>query len=219
MLLLWSGGCDSTFVLAERLKAKEPVRTISIVHPQFNHNEEQRLARKRIVGHFKRKKIVWPHIEVVVQQKYPFGHKDHMQMGGYLPAIWIGIACAYLDDDEDMGIAYIKGDNAIHSLGVLRDAFNFLNVLGGRSGKLVLPVEWYSKAMILDGLKRHKLLRKTWWCESPKKGRMCGRCSPCMTHKTARWVLANRNDFKMHGDYKPRQTEVPDQTKAKEQGS
>jgi 7-cyano-7-deazaguanine synthase in queuosine biosynthesis len=215
MLLMWSGGCDSTFVLAERLKAKEPVRTISIIHPQFNHNKQQRLARKLIVNHFKRKKIVWPHVEVVIQQKYPFGHKHQVEMDGFLPGIWVGIASPYLDKEEDLGFAYIKGDNAIHMLESLRGAFGWIQSMNNRTGKLILPVEWHTKAMILDGLKRHKLLRKTWWCESPKDGRMCGRCSPCMTHKTARWVLANKNDFKMHGDYKDRQQGVVIDTEVK----
>lgn len=164
-LLLWSGGCDSTFVLAEMLAAKKDVRTISIVQSQFWHNEQQRLARKLIVGHFKRRKIVWPHIEVVIQHKYPFDHRGHIQMNGVLPAIWLGIATQYLAKDEDLAIGYIKGDNAIHWLEHIRESFKWLQRLAFRNGSLLLPVEWHSKAMILAGLKKHKLLRKCWWCE------------------------------------------------------
>lgn len=201
MLLLRSGGCDSTYVLAERLKAKEPVRTISIVHPQFNLNAEQKHARKLVVEHFKRKKITWPHLDFEISRRHPFGYRHNVQMGGCLPGIWIGIAAAHLEQAEDLGIAYIKGDNAIHWLESIRGAFASLQSLSWRTGKLELPVEWLSKAQIIAGLKRHRLLGKTWWCENPNNGRKCGKCSPCMTHKTAEWVLASRNDFKLHGDW------------------
>lgn len=201
MLLLWSGGCDSTYVLAERLKAKEPVRTISVVMPQVLHNDEQRAARKMVVEHFKRRDITWPHAEISVSRYYPFGYANYVQMGGPLPGIFLGIATAYLESEEDLGIAYIKGDNAIHGLEAIKAAFGWLQTLAFRTGQLVLPVEWSTKAMILAGLKKHRLSRKTWWCENPrKKGVKCGTCQPCMTHKTAEWVLRTNNDFKLHGD-------------------
>ncbi len=205
-LLMWSGGCDSTLVLAERLKAKKEVRTISIVQSQFYHNEQQRRARKMIVAHYKRRKIVWPHVEVVIQPKYPFDHHGHIQMGGMLPGIWLGIAMPYLDKDEDFILGYIKGDNAIHCLEAICRAFLGLQNIAGRNGTLELPLERYSKAMVIDGLKKYKLLRKCWWCEGkvgggPIRGsKRCGKCAPCMTHKTAELVLRHKCDFKLHGD-------------------
>jgi 7-cyano-7-deazaguanine synthase in queuosine biosynthesis len=221
MLLLWSGGCDSTLILAARLANKEPVRTISISINQFNHNAEQFAARQAIVAHYKKKKIQWPHVEVSIANKYPFDFKSHVQMGGVIPGIWMGLAPAYLDINEDLAVGYIHGDNAIHWLEDIRSAFRSLQAISQRTGQLVLPIEWHSKAMVIHELKTHRLLGKTWWCENPKKGRPCGLCAPCMTHKMGLWQLANKGDFKLHGDWKHAETGVPDdkETPAKEKSS
>jgi len=200
MLICWSGGADSTLLLAERLKAAEPVRTLSIVGLlNLRHNDQQRQARKKILAHYKDRKITWPHVEVIIDHHYPAGYKQHIQLGGVLPGIWLAIACAHLDQDEELGIGFIKGDNAIHWLGSIEAAFAALQAISSRTGVLRFPLEWLTKAQVLVGLKQHRLYGKIWWCEAPVNGRRCGRCAPCCTHATAQLVLKHRCDHKLHG--------------------
>lgn len=203
MLLLWSGGCDSTLVLANELRRKdrtsETIRTLSITMPQLNHNKEQWRARKAIIAHYKKRKIFWPHVEVEIRKDYPCGFENFVQMSGHPMAIMFGIAMPYLDTNEDLCLSLIKSDNAIHWLTHIENAFEDLQKASFRTGKLNIPLEWHTKARVIHDLKKHRLLNKTWWCESPHRGRMCGECQPCMTHKTAKLVLQHELDYQLHG--------------------
>jgi hypothetical protein len=49
------------------------------------------------------------------------------------------------------------------------------------------PFEWNTKADVLQGLKHYKIPQRCWWtCESPKRGRPCGRCLKCVQLQRAK---------------------------------
>lgn len=275
-LLLWSGGCDSTLILADALAARhdrlaqacqkcgpqqkdgvggdDAVRTISINHPDVPAQAEQAKARTAIRRALTRKYGTWPHTEVTITHgtfvapppkkngggktsKKPappgdplcngltaagqdgfddagFGGQAAGPNGGIVqPLIWLPTAILYLGGEESLTIGYIRGDDAQYYLTTMRQAFDSLQWIARRTGKLLTPLDVTTKAMVLDRLTHHGLLKHTWHCESPDykiklqlglsriaqeaasagKGRPCGRCAPCKNHTTALWQIQTGN--------------------------
>jgi hypothetical protein len=203
-LLLWSGGVDSTALLHMLLAAKrdqtisqhcinaaeidlkigEEVRTLSISHPQVAAYKENATARHQIT-------------EKLNQYFQPFKsgclHVSHEDIdalssgdGITQPTMWITIASIYLEKAEDLYLGYIAEDDFWHHAHLYREAFAAIQRVTQRTGQLRLPLEWATKADMIEYCKKHGLLKHTWHCEAPKTFMApCGRCSPCKKHQTA----------------------------------
>jgi len=194
-LLMWSGGCDSTLVLAEHIKTGMPIRTVGVTHNNIHSSHHLRKVRERIMAWYG--SVNWPHSEIEV------GHGDRYDVDAYPcreglshPGVWLSIACQYLEKDEDLILAYIRGDDVWHYIGWLHHAFDGLQGVSKKTGKLLFPAEWTSKAEVIADIKKFPgLYDLVWWCEDPqttiptkKKGvktEPCGRCHPCRTHAAA----------------------------------
>lgn len=212
------------------------VRTISLVHPNVPAIYEQRNARNAIREALKKQGHEWDHTEVTVynhsingklDSNGEFGAEGAGENGGIVqPLIWIPIAILYLKSDEDLVLGYIKGDDAQYYLTTLRNGFDNLQWVAGRTGKMLTPLDCTSKAEVIHHLKEAKIYKYTWHCEDPiyavtrsgkkltlgkgglergkdaaeqrrkqyedGKGKPCGKCHPCITHRTALWQLANK---------------------------
>jgi len=198
-LLLWSGGCDSTLLLYDllnakyshddkkcgryvELKASEKIRSID--HPQQAGYVGNRNARQRLLP-ILRKKFEFNHGEISISQ-------DAIELsanGGIIqPMMWILQASQYLEANEDLYVGYIKGDDIWHYRSSLFNAFQHVQEFTHRTGKLILPLEWVSKAEVLYRLQDLKLLKHTWYCEFSDTAK-CGKCPSCHTHDTALWRL------------------------------
>lgn len=92
-LILWSGGCDSTYLLHTALRTwydhqeranqqlpgttphttppNIPVRTITIIHPQVPAQNEQRRARHALTTALNKQGYHWPHLEVTITHTTP----------------------------------------------------------------------------------------------------------------------------------------------------
>lgn len=208
-VVLWSGGCDSTLVLYEALHAGywqrhaegrtyTTVRAISISYGAVPCNREQRAARDRIKATFAEKKLVFDHIEVTVsfEGAWPQRGSD----GGAIQSqLWLATAAPYLLDDEDMAISWIDGE-CDHNLPDAQVAFEALQRLNGKSGKLVLPLWKRYKTYVVDELRKADLLELCWWCEGLSENLTiseaqepaispCGTCKKCIDHAAALWKL------------------------------
>ncbi len=201
-LVLWSGGVDSTFLLYDLLTASnnrrgegeyvkltesETVRTISINHPQITMSEMGAMARKKLVDKLKKKHGFkgFAQTEIIISQTGPEANRNHDD-GVIQPVIWLAHAVQYLDTSEDCYIAYIRGDDVWHYRNYLYQAFDSLQALLGKTGKLMMPLEWVKKSEIINRLESLKLLKHTWYCELPTKDeKPCGQCASCQTHKLA----------------------------------
>jgi 7-cyano-7-deazaguanine synthase in queuosine biosynthesis len=199
-LVLWSGGADSTCLLHEMLRRDYNVRALTVIHPQVAAVKEQRAARANLKARFRRMGYAFKSLEVTVGHGTgkggppDFAAEPTGEDGGVIqPVVWLTAAVAYLLRDEDLYLGYIKSDCAIHYLPQLRLAFDQLKAVAGRKGNLVVPMEWVSKAQVLNLLDAHKLTPLVWYCERPVRGKPCKKCSPCMTHATGRWQLKSGN--------------------------
>ncbi|HEX3456844.1 MAG TPA: hypothetical protein VHR97_02725 [Candidatus Baltobacteraceae bacterium] len=203
-LVLWSGGCDSTLVLYEALQAGywqwhaggksfTTVRAISISYGAVPCNAEQRRARDRIKAIFEEKKLVFDHIEVTVsfEGAWPQRGSD----GGAIQSqLWLATAAPYLLDKEDLAISWIDGE--CNNVEAATTAFNALQQLNGKTGKLVTPLWKRYKTDVVDRLKSLELLDACWWCENaadtlktPALDQPCGHCKKCIDHAAALWKL------------------------------
>lgn len=219
MLLLFSGGCDSTSLLYDMMSSieykssipnsekgvykieysgtyglypyLESVRAISINHEQVPAAEESRKARSAIIASLLKKfpsKTLY-HTEVTIATSSIHTSKSQVSIGGGLiqPTLWMLQAAQYLDESEDLYVGYIKGDCIWHYKHELITAFNCLQQISHRTGKLIFPLEWTTKIEVIKHLKQNHFYNKTWYCERPVNGKRCGRndrlkCNSCKTH-------------------------------------
>lgn len=195
-LVCWSGGADSTLVLYDLLRAykemekpsvMDEVRTVSVRHLQLGANREQFEARKRIREILRKRGLRFKCGEVGFRYKGGF----HVKQEGLTQAMfWMGIALPYLRSGEKLYIGYVKGDSIWSYWAHLRQVFDSgASVLGLSDVDLETPLYNVRKAEVLSRLRRARLIRATWTCEDPKKGRPCGRCRPCKGRVLARYEL------------------------------
>lgn len=213
MLVCWSGGCDSTLALAMAARelasqpecgGGQPVRALSVVHPQVPALTEGERARRELLPRLRRlcSRRKWAPVEhtvVTLRQRGQFFATRGTGLAQ--PLIWLGEAVSYLELEETLVLGYVHGDDFWHHRQEFLDGFGALQRVAGKSGKLWLPLEWLCKAEVIHSLKRLGLYGSCWYCEDPvykgggksgagKLGRACGRCCPCVAHLTGQWQLA-----------------------------
>lgn len=198
-LLLWSGGCDSTLLLRDLLTARnnagkgaytslatgEFVRSLAIGCGQCAGSVRMRETRQKLIP--KMEKIAgsgWVHGETVIT-------RDGLTIDAFgglpQPVLWILNASLYLDQHENLYAGYIRGDDFWHYSGWVHHAFDSIQRLTNRTGKLLTPLEWFDKSDVLTVLPPG-LLKLTRSCEGDSD-RPCGKCKPCKTHATAIWQM------------------------------
>jgi 7-cyano-7-deazaguanine synthase in queuosine biosynthesis len=199
MLVLWSGGCDSTLLLYDlcrqqqaiewshqyakgpELKDSEKVRAISVFHDQIDDDKAKLEARARtkIFEEFKKRGLSFECLSVNVQ------NLQGETRGGCLEsAIWVLSAVPYLKQDEDFYLGYVAEDDIWHNRDSYIRAFNGIQELMGNTGSVKFPLEWEYKLDIIKRLEKEKLLDLTWWCEHPKDKKPCGTCKSCYRMET-----------------------------------
>lgn len=213
-LILWSGGCDSTLLLFEHatkaLAAGEnPPRALSISYDdQIPAGQQHRKARQAILKEFRRRGLKVDHAEVSFQKSGPIS----VEPAPGLPQaiLWTGIAQTFLMRDEDLYLAYIRGDDIWHYRQWLFDAFGSTQIVLQKDGKLQLPLEWMAKDEVLKELDAAGLLELTWYCETARGTEMkpCGWCASCKTMSAARHLAKSK-----WGYDKPPEPETQDESK------
>jgi 7-cyano-7-deazaguanine synthase in queuosine biosynthesis len=190
MLVCFSGGCDSTLVLSKLIddsekntKLGEPIviNTISFVHPQLGHWEQEKQARSRILDELHRRHdITINHTEVNIDFDTEKGSVK-CYSGLSQPEIWMQ-ACGFLDENEDLYMGYIRTDDIWHFKEPLMRVFNGIQEIANKYGKLITPLEWHEKKDVLRELKQKNLLDLCWYCQDPIDNKPCGKCHSCMLY-------------------------------------
>jgi 7-cyano-7-deazaguanine synthase in queuosine biosynthesis len=223
-LLAWSGGCDSTYTLHTLLtnpltnKHTNPTRTIAINHPNIPANPQQHLARQKIINHYNQQGITWQHQEITIttnDQIQPISGAGLPQ-----PIIWITHTILYLDQNEDIILSYIQGDDANQYHHHLKKAIKHLQKITRKTGKLQ-TIEHITKQQVITTLQKQGLYPHTWYCENPQNTQEpptqepptlgphnlkqnqdpehstpCHHCQPCRTHANALWNIQQDNQPK-----------------------
>ena len=86
-------------------------------------------------------------------------------------------------------MGYISGDDIWYYRHEVEESFRLLLYIMGKEGEIKFPLERTKKTTVISSLKEKKLYDLTWYCESPDKGKCCGRCDPCVKHDTALYEI------------------------------
>jgi 7-cyano-7-deazaguanine synthase in queuosine biosynthesis len=190
MLILWSGGCDSTLAMLEALP-KGDVRAISIDHVNVPAKQELTKARAAILKRLRGRGCRIDHTILTIDHNGQFSVPGCS--GTEQPNLWIPNAQAFLKDEEDLATGWIRGDDVWHYRNFVFEMFSTLQTLTHKTGNLVCPLEWERKEDVIRRLKAAELYDLCWYCENPKaskkSGTPCGTCVPCRTHQAALWRI------------------------------
>jgi len=199
-LICWSGGCDSTLILWDLLQKQSkndpPIRTIAIDHFAVWAGEEQDAARTKILFVLRERGFRIEHETLTIRcgdrNGLPCGTSEKPSTLRIPQApLWLINAIMHLEPKEDLYVGYIRGDDVWHYIQEYRWVFQYAAYLVGREGKLFTPLEFFTKADVIQALKLAKLFQYCWTCSSPKNGKQCGKCKECKTQKLALYELSN----------------------------
>ena len=182
MLIPWSGGCDSTLLVVEALRADHRVRTISFNSTQIGPSSRQQAARKILHTKLQGRFGIWTHDEIDLETsdtanftKGPAGNPQ---------ALWWTMLCVmYARASDLVSIAWIENDCVWGQITDIQKMFQTgVKILDLSSTSLYLPYQFYSKVEILQRLRVLRVsTRDMWWCQENRiKQRptcICGSCS------------------------------------------
>lgn len=203
-LLCWSGGLDSSLVLHQIAVEQRDgtkahphgIRALTIHHTQISMcGAAADKARKALAEKFRRSGLNINYLDVTVEQSAKSWRTENFLGSCDNPQalLWLTVAANYLERDEDLYSGYIRTDDYWHSANRYQAAFEALQAVAGRTGRLVHPLEWETKADVIRSTKELQLHDLCWWCEKsnlkPKRGTYapCGVCKSCQTHATGEW--------------------------------
>lgn len=207
-LVAWSGGMDSTLVLlslAWQYKSDTPpdkygLRTVSFIANQIPAGAENRLARERVLKKCRARglKIEACDLAFDFTAYDDDDHKPGLEPsidGLSMPPLWLGLATSMLHKDENLYLGYVAGDCFWAWRHHFEAAFEQLQAIAAKTGKLVLPLMDSKKHEVIQALQNHDLYKSCWYCEQPvcvvdKPSKPCGNCDPCLTHQAALHVLS-----------------------------
>lgn len=198
-VVIWSGGLDSTVLLADELSRVGPsgVRALTLVlEGATDIPQGQKAGEKRARAEFKKwakKKHGWKFQHDVVRVKTA----AHLNYDVGQHGLWIAHLSPYIGPNDTMLFGYIRGDDFWHYRHLVVEAFGALkrSHYAGRA-LIQTPYEWHRKVDLLAGAKNFKIPQRCWWTCSTNKVRktQCGRCLKCRTVKRA------KADLKEFGD-------------------
>ena len=193
MLISWSAGLDSTYLLLCVLfphnnEPTKSIRTISINSPQvlqYKKEKEQRKIIKRILKKSYGK--TFDSQEVNISETKP-GMICNQLEGLSQPTLWVSLSTLYLDTNEDLYMGYVRGDDFWHFKKHVVKAFKSQQKLLGKKGKLLFPLEWKTKAKMISHLKKNfkDIYDNVTYCEENKE-KPCGVCVCCKRHLLAEY--------------------------------
>ena len=196
-LLLFSGGFDSTLMLAELVSHAKDGECITAFSLDYGITGESKLRREYesqllIIRELNK---LYPKVKIqheTVSIYFNYG-RDYIQnvKGLTQPIFWISNMIPFLKDGDELYLGYIREDQAILQEQNLYDLFNAANrIQENKNIHLKLPNKYYNKCDIIEQLilRYPSLLEYCISCESASYdgiGKVCGKCTPCLHLKQA----------------------------------
>lgn len=210
MLILWSGGLDSTYLLLTKLLEKQitsdsivastPIRTLSLNQKQIGGNANDLIARNKITDELKNLGYEFERIECAVQ----YDNSEHgIQPAGFdglvQPPIWLFMGLVHASEHENLAIGYVLGDHCMEYLPYLRHTTDDYNYITKKDIQLDFPLKDKHKwEIMLQWRKSPQIkhfLEMVWYCDNQSEAGQdpCGKCSSCTQHKAAQLVVDTAN--------------------------
>lgn len=182
-LLLWSGGFDSTLLLA---RGDIKYDLLTITHEQVPGRRRAKVAKDKI--------LTW-----LAEARKPIGTITNVSVSSNLQGVsgefaqatlWATFGALYALDGQDVHVGWIRRDDVWHNIDRVRDVFYATMKSLHKTGHLVMPSEWLTKEDVLNEVLSHPgLFNLCTSCESlDEESDDCGHCVPCTNR-----IVAMRN--------------------------
>jgi len=178
VLLAWSGGLDSTYLIQYYLQAGY---SVDVVNCSFQNSSQTQMKRedkaikKMLKGYFKDKDVKLLGKSTITFTGYSFSKL----FLGQVPT-WVYNLINYLNSEHtEVAVGYVMNDDAISFLDDIRKLWNsYAGLVKETLPPLVFPLIKYTKTFIYGDL--HPELKKhITWCESFGPADLCGTCHSC----------------------------------------
>jgi 7-cyano-7-deazaguanine synthase in queuosine biosynthesis len=195
-VIVWSGGADSTLLLASALTSakadglltEKAVAAITLDHHQMNlEREPMRKAEATARQNFKR----WAARNGMKFDSFTVTVSADTDVSPFAAqfSLWASHVILYagsifnIHEDVEIQFGYVKRDIFWHSKSEFLQAFDALSRLSWLTKmRATFPLEWHEKQDVIGQLRDLSVPQKCWWtCENPgSKGRPCGECAKCI---------------------------------------
>lgn len=196
-VVVWSGGLDSTLVLDKVCSANMDrciwAHTINWDMLNDSKVKKEKEARKNYLSYAKKKGYDIAHRTITVTAD--MGAPD---LGLAQCLAWFSYVIPYLPKKSRVYLGYHVGDDFWEKVDEVDSYVKAATVIGNRDVVLEYPLQFKSKYDILKELKVRGVPSSCFWtCENPKKRNRkivsCGKCTPCINLKTAKYESKLRN--------------------------
>lgn len=203
ILLAWSGGLDSTYLLLSYLNDESvEVRTVSFLCGQILQSNRQWEARSKIKKLLIEQGKEFHASECQIEFTISMGSRE---IRSEQAALWAAVTALYADHDECVVMGYVRGDDFWHrgtpGFGAATTA---LADMLGKSVQYHFPLEWEDKISVLGKMKElyPEFYPHVWFCDLPDKiGNACNECASCISHQRAETIYRSEFDsVKIAGD-------------------
>lgn len=195
-VVIWSGGVDSTLLLANLLEdasVNNPIGALSIDH-SFLHagkrQKEEEYRNKFIEEFIKPNKIPFVHETLSISTHHNFSG-DH---GMAQITAWVTMAVQMVNKDSTIHLGVLSGDDQVRRIHLVEELVETMNKMTGKNVKLSFPFldNCKPKTYTLNHAALMDVLKYTWVCEMPivkdKELVSCAlgdnMCKSCITHLT-----------------------------------
>lgn len=180
VLVAWSGGLDSTYLIQRYLEMGYGVDavTCNLANAYETQMKRERAAMKKMMkGYFKGKDVNLIGTSHIRLEGYCFSTLPLAQVPTWL----YNLLCYLRENHVEVAVGYVMNDDAVSYLDSIRKVWNsFQELVHGHMTlpPLEFPLVKYKKTMIWNSLET-ELKKHVTWCENPAKEDKCGRCSSC----------------------------------------
>lgn len=204
-VLLFSGGFDSTLVLADMCNSAKAGSTIYAVTIDHNITGTQKLRREYesqlLILRQLRKQYsdITIHHEIIkVESNWTVGDAVNCR-GLSQPIFWVCNILPFLEDNDSLYIAYNKEDQAILHEQNIREMFSSaLKIQECKNVELYFPIKYFEKTEVIERLLTNYLDIAQYCvsCEADfyNRGKLCGECVPCKHLKQALFNISLNNE-------------------------
>lgn len=190
-IVVWSGGMDSTLVLDKVCSANidRCIWAHSINWDMLNELKvrKEKEARKNYLRYAKEKGYNIAHRTITVTAN--MGAED---LGPAQALAWFSYMIPYLPKNSILHLGYHSVDGFWEHVLLFEKYIKTAAKVSGRKIKLSYPLQYMNKCSILEEFKSRRIPMSCFWtCENPNQnlstGGRCGRCTPCIKLKTAKY--------------------------------
>lgn len=211
IVLLWSGGADSTLLLYKLLDVvkgtDKKIYAISVMMDGLDYRKvyKEKQCRENILDRLKSEGI-YNVVNEEVKLELPKTSRTYPK-GLVQPVIWLANCIPFMSDYTKLFLGYHRGDDFWYLDDKFVDALNSLALIAGKRFDFYAPLGYMNKEDILKEL-NDRGIEDFWFCEEPNgfigdnenvdSVERCGQCTPCKTYDRAMHIInMNKESLKV----------------------